>query len=332
MQDNFFDAPPEGATGQGGRTLKKPIPVSYKSGEAPANLVEAAKSQLPAQVNSGEVGFHTRDSESKTKTPLPKFNFVLLDSYAGISGKDFDNDVSYWSNRVKDTRKDVLHVSASNKFEWRGDKKKYPPILSGIYATDIKPNLPERAKFTIFLVAYCIEIGEVVEIETTATVRAGLERALINAKQKNTFLLGLADNDLLWGFSLKGFYGVDKKGQEWSGMDKMYWAPDFVCGLLSAATKPDLHAICVSAQEEERARHEYYKAKPAAVDVPKEETQPTRMPSTDAVGNTAQPYDLPANQNVRANHDIQKGDQLAGVTATPGRVEPVQQYGDDLPF
>lgn len=61
--------------------------------------------------------------------------------------------------------------------------------------------------------------------------------------------------------------------------------------------------------------------------------QQTRMPYPDAVGNTAQAYDLPANPNVRANHDLPKGDPLAAVATTPGRVEPADPFGDEkLPF
>jgi len=61
--------------------------------------------------------------------------------------------------------------------------------------------------------------------------------------------------------------------------------------------------------------------------------QQTRMPAPDAVGNAAQAYDLPANPNVRANHDLPADDPLAAVVPPPKRVEPEQPFDDSaLPF
>lgn len=307
--EDYFDVPPEGATGQGGRTFKKPIRVSYKSGEVPAAYVEAAKAQLPAQVSDGMIGFSAWNGETKTRRPLQSFNFVVLETYAGVSGKNFESGVSFWSNRVKDTRTDNVTVYASNKFTMRGEKPHYEPIAGGIYAT-IKETLPFGARFALFIVAYLIELDEVVEIETTGTARAGIEKAMRDAGQKNTFLLGITDNDHLWGFSLRGFFGVNKEGKPWTGPDKMYWAPEMVCGILSPSKKPELHAKCVNLQEEERERHSYYKALNAA---PANAATPPQQPAAES-----QPQG-PISTTVVANHALPADD-------------PIFSNPDDLPF
>ena len=124
---DYFDAPPEGATGSGFGSFERPVTVNYKSGKTPKEYVQLAADNLEKHIAEGVVGFYTYNGKDNPKTLYPKFSFVLLAAYAGISGKD--GDVAYWSNRSTDTRVEPLSVFASNSYEMRGDKKKWKPIL-----------------------------------------------------------------------------------------------------------------------------------------------------------------------------------------------------------
>ena len=334
MQDNFFDAPPEGAIQQGYVKAKSLTYKACKTPEAYASHADAAAAQ-----QQGHLGFSYYDAENRTKVQVPELTFVVLEMYAGVSGYD-GASTSYWSNRVRDTRNEPLVVfsSASPKM----------PILSGYYAkkqhidgvaTVGGQPIPAGAGFTVYAKAWCVQLNEVIEIELSSGVQQGMKIAISDADARagrrtdpeKVFLLSIANSDYLWGFHLFGYEKTGKDWQPYTGKGDLFFRPVFQSGILNAQKSLELHETCVREQNAERARHDAYKSKYAAVEASKEETQPTRMPSPDAVGNTAQPYDLPANPNVRANHDLQNGDPLAGVTATPGRVQPEQPF-DDLPF
>lgn len=332
MQNDFFDAPPEGAIQHGFERLKS---LTYKACKTPKAYAQHADAE--ASVRQGDLGFSWYDKESRTKVHVPELTFVALEFYAGISGYDGGN-TSYWSNRVRDTRNDpmVMFSSANPK----------TPMLSGLYAgksasatkvatIDGQP-LPEGASFTIFCKAWCLQLSEVVEIQLSAGVQEGMKVAVSDADARagrrtdpeKIFLLGLTNGDYLWGFSLTGYEKTDKNWKPYAGDGDLFFRPLFHAGVLNAQKSPDLHAICVREQAAERARHESYRAKYAAKPV---QDQPA---ATQPVGN-AQPYDLPpANQatsaatapaktNITANHDLPPGDPLAAVAP------PVEE---ELPF
>lgn len=248
--EDFLTAPPEGALDTADLVY---LPqVNYKSGKTPEQYVKHASDSLGDDVAAGRVGFYIYDREARAANPILNPAFVVLESYAGIEG--FDGETRFWSNRVKDTRYDTLRVCSSASFAWIGDKKAYKAIAEGRYET-IKGKLPQGAKFTIFLVVMLVPSGEVVEIKTTAAVTRGIENALKAAGQKRTFLLGIADNDLMWGFRHTGFAQITKEGDPYAGKGEMFWSPTFQTGIIDPAKSPDLHAKSVQAQDAERKRH-----------------------------------------------------------------------------
>lgn len=315
MQDNFFDAPPEGAIQQGFERFKS---ITYKACKTPKAYAQHADAS--ASVAQGHLGFSWYDTENKQKVQVSALTFVALEFYAGISGFDGES-VSYWSNRARDTRKDPLVLFSSQSPK--------TPILSGMYsgksasgagvATIGGQPIPRGANFTVFCKAWCIQLSEVVELQLPSGVQEGMKIAVSDADARagrrtdpeKIFLLGLASSDYLWGFHLTGY---EKCGKDWkpytgNGDGDLFFRPMFQAGILNAEKQPELHATCVREQNAERARHEAYRAKYAAQPA-QPEPQQTRMPAPDAVGNTTQTYDLPANPNVRANHDLPADDPL----------------------
>ncbi len=327
---DFFDAPPEGATGQAGKDFDRHKTVNYKSGKTPAQYVQHATASLHDDVAAGRVGFYIYDRETKSAQPFKEFSFVVLAAYATINGSN--GDTRYWATRSADTRTQPIKVYSSGSFEWRGDKKLYKPILEGLYNKDFtKDNLPSGAHYTIVLVAYCLNTKEVVEIETTNAVRSGMENALLEAKQKNTFLLSLTSGDYLWGFSLTGYAQSAKDGKPYAGIGEMFWQPVFRCGTLNPANpaQKDLHALASAFQYAEREKHEYFLQRSGAKVATPEPTeyaqpQPSEIPPAQ-----------PAQTNVRPSEAANTVHVPANVQTPVGRKEPepVNILDDDtLPF
>ena len=318
MQDNFFDAPPEGAIQQGFEKFKS---ITYKACKTQAKDAQYADADRALQ--DGYLGFSWYDSESKQNNRIPELTFIVLEMYAGISGWDGEK-TTYWSNRVRDTRNESLVVfsSASPKTAILSGYYTKKQHIDGVATVGGNP-LPKGAGFTVYAKAWCVQINELVEVELSSAVQQGMKIAISDADARSgrridpekVFLLSIANSDYLWGFHLTGYEKTGKDWQPYSGKGDLYFRPVFHSGILNAQKQAELHAICVREQNAERARHEAYRAKYAAQPA-QPEPQQTRMPAPDAVGNT-QAYDLPVNPNVRANHDLPADDLL---------------LTDDLPF
>lgn len=261
MDNNVFDAPPEGAVPH---ALERALPVQYKSNKTPENYAHLAQGDALAQyVENCALGFHYYDKEVGKRIPLANFTFVVLEVYAGISGYLQDTKTSYWSNRVKDTRTDPLIVYSSAQ---NGQ------IAKGLYR-DIKESLPAGASYTKFVRAYCLQLERVIEIELTAASERGMQKAIAAAEEKagrkmkweKVFILSLAANDHLWGFNLTGYNRETKDGADYPNPAKgeLYLSPIFNAGIVNPVKSPELHNICVAAQDAERQAHEAYKAKHA---------------------------------------------------------------------
>lgn len=325
--EDFLTAPPEGALDTA--ELEYLPQVNYKSGKTPEQYVKHATESLNDDVLAGRVGFYIYDREKKEQKTILNPAFVVLSVYAGIDG--FDGDTRYWSNRVKDTRYDELRVFSSASFTWNGDKKTYKTIAEGRYET-LKGKLPQGAKFTIFLVVMLVQTDEVVEIKTTAAVTRGLENALKATGQKRTFLLGLSDNDHIWGFRQTGFAPITKEGEPYAGKGEMFWAPVFQAGIIDPSKSLALHTKACQAQDAEHRRHAAF----IAAD------QKRRALSADAAGAEYQaaekayygePTPKPA-QTVTGINTHVTASAAASVfpttAQTPPRVEPTAD--NDLPF
>lgn len=261
---DFFDAPPEGALQT---QTDRALAVEYRANKTPEAYAHLAIGDaLNQYVQNGALGFSYYDKESQKRISLPKFTFVVLEVYAGISGFDAENRVSYWSNRVKDTRsaKIVVFSSANSG-----------PILMGLYQ-DIRSDLPKSASYTKFVRAYCIELDRVVEIKLTASAERGMQKGIAsaeasagrNSKWEKVFILSLPDNDHLWGFSLTGYARETKDGNDYAGKGELYLAPTFHAGILNPTKQKAMWDKCRALQDEQRAAQEAYAAKSAAQAAP----------------------------------------------------------------
>jgi hypothetical protein len=277
--NNPFDAPPEGALAQHN---ERAISVQYKANKTPENYAETATdAALPTFVANGALGFQYYDKEQKKKVPIPEFTFVVLDIYVGVSGYHEASRISYWSNRVTDSRTEPITVFQSGT---------QGPIFSGIYQVDIKPRLAEfpGASYTKFVKAYCVQLDKVVEIELTVSAERGMQKGIAKAEiaagrlkfdWQKAYILSLAANDHLWGFHLIGYQRETKQGDPYAGKGELYFSPDFHCGIVNPVKQPALYAKCSELQDRERAAHEAYKARysaPAQVveQVPRTEPMP----------------------------------------------------------
>lgn len=249
---------------------------------------------IKEKFGEGRFGFGYYDKEQSKNIPLPELTFVVLDVYAGVSGYNDGNGERIWSNRAKDTRTDTL-VVFSNLSNGQ--------IAKGLYR-EIKSELPKGAKYTKFVKAYCIQLEKVVEIKLSGMVEKAMQKAVALTESKEekrkrwdkVFILGLADNDHLWGFHLKGHTTVDIKGNEYKNEGDLFFSPVFHCGVVNPDKQPDLHKICVEAQNAERVLHEQYKAKYAAQvveEAPPSESAPANADVTDEYFPPAPPEDLP---------------------------------------
>ena len=322
--NNYFDAPPEGALQT---AHERALSVDYKANKTPEAYAHLAQGDaLKEFVKNGALGFSYFDKENNKRIPLPEMTFVILEVYAGVSGYDGDNRISYWSNRAKDTRKEPLTVFASNH---------NGPICSGLYQS-FKEQLPKSANYAKFVKAYCVQLDRVIELKLTASSERGMQKAIAAAEAstgrmsnwEKVFILSLPDNDHLWGFHLTGYSRETKEGEDYAGRGELYISPVFHAGTVNPVKQPDLHAKCVQLQNAERASHEAYKAKYAHADAPVATT------SEPAYSYTTEPV----NTNVRANHTAVNSGFPTTAQAAPahhaagGFPETEVETDDSLPF
>lgn len=273
--ENFFEAPPEGTLQIG---YERPLKIEYKSMKIPDTFAKDVNGEKLAEfATSGKVGFSYYVKETGETVSMSAFSFVILEGYAGVSGRDFDQKISYWSNRVKDSRHEEMVVFASNH-EGIMFCGKYGK--GGFIGSE---KLPNSATYTKFIRAYCLEMDKVVEIELTAAAERGMQKAVAEADAANgkkkadwqkVFVLSLADNDHLWGFALNGYTRDDKEGNEYAGKGDLYFAPAFRCGIVNPAKQPALDEKCYVLRQAELKSHRDYQAKYATAVT----TEPTPTP------------------------------------------------------
>jgi len=106
----------------------------------------------------------------------------------------------------------------------------------------------------------------------------------------------------------------------------MYYTPIFHAGIVSPVKSPDLHAKCVTLQNEERALHEKYKQKNAAVVAPEKPLNNYAFPENNT----------PASANIRpsaaANTFPTTNAEMANNPALAEAGFPREEPVDDLPF
>lgn len=290
----IFDQPPAGALQT---TTDRPLSVDYRANKTPEAYAQLAQGEaLKDFVKNGSLGFSYFDKENNQRIPLPEMTIIILEVYAGVSGYDGENRVSYWSNRAKDTRKEPLAVFASNH---------NGPICEGLYQS-IKEGLPKSAHYAKFVRAYCVQLDRVIELKLTASSERGLQKAIVaaetsvgrNSSWEKVFILSLPDNDHLWGFHLTGYARETKEGEEYAGKGELYISPVFHAGILNPTKQVELFEKCSELQRAERAAHEAYRAKYAQPEmVTATNTEPaayTRAPiETKIIANHEAPDDLP---------------------------------------
>lgn len=274
--NNIFDAPPAGAL-QTAHGLA--LSVDYKANKTPEAYAHLAQGDaLKDFVKNSTLGFSYFDKEANKRIPIPEMTFIILDVYAGVSGYDGDNRISYWSNRAKDTRKEALAVFASNK---------NGPVYSGLYKS-FKEKLPKAANYTKFVKAYCVQLDRVIELKLTASFERGMQKAIAAAEAatgrksnwEKVFILSLPNNDYLWGFHLTGYARETKEGEDYAGHGELYISPIFHAGILSQVKQAEMWAKCSELQEAERAAHEAYKARYSQLSTPPAAATPIEIAVT----------------------------------------------------
>ena len=296
MNNDIFDAPPEGALQT---ATDRALKIEYRSMKIPKDFADKATPEAFADyLKNGSLGFRYWDKELKQGFVMTEFTFVVLEVYAGIAGWDKESGVSYWSNRVKDTRKEPMTVFASNTKD---------ALAKGFYTKGGfvgGEQLPKAASYTKFVRAYCVQLDRVVEIVLTSASERGMQKGIEAAEHKagrtkskweSVFILGLADNDHLWGFHLTGYNRETDKGEDYAGKGELYLAPVFHAGILNPTKQTELWNKCRELQESERAAHEQYRARYAdqhtpAIHTPQAAYQATPAPTFPAIAD-APPVD-----------------------------------------
>ena len=299
--NDIFDAPPAGALQT---AHERALSIDYKANKTPEAYAHLAQGDaLKEFVKNGALGFSYFDKENNKRIPLPEMTFIILEVYAGVSGYDGDNRISYWSNRAKDTRKEALTVFASNH---------NGPILSGIYQQDIKGKLPDAASYTKFVRAYSTQLDRIIELKLTASSERGMQKAIAAAEAstgrksnwEQVCRLSLPDNDHLWGFHLTGYARETKSGEDYAGRGELYISPVFHAGILNPTKQAEMWSKCRELQEAERAAHEAYKTRyqqpemATATHTPQAEYKEAGVPW--GIVQTVPP---PVNTAVTANHE-----------------------------
>lgn len=298
--NNIFDAPPEGALQT---VTDRALKIEYRSMKIPKDFADkATQSAFADYLKNGSLGFRYWDKELKQGFVMTEFTFVVLEVYAGVAGFDKEGNVSYWSNRVKDTRKEPMIVFASNQKD---------ALAKGFYTKGGVvggEQLPKPASYTKFVRAYCVQLDRVVEIVLTAASERGMQKGIeaaereagrIKSKWESVFILGLADNNHLWGFHLTGYNRETDKGEDYAGKGELYLAPVFHAGVLNPTKQAEMWAKCRELQEAERAAHEAYRAKYQQT----ETVRATETPQAEYHAAPANTETEPINTTVTANHE-----------------------------
>lgn len=254
---NPFDVPPEGAIPAQAIEFLRVEYAALKTPEAYANQANSAV--LSENEAKGKLGFSYWDKEAAARVAINPFTFVVLEVYSIISGsvQEANGDwTQFYSNRIKDSRTEEFLV-------WNGGRD---PIAKGIYS-NIKNSLPKGAGFHVNLIAWCVELGRLIEIKTTAGVSRQIQRAISEAEARagrkrnpeRISLFGLADTELFWGFQFKAYLKQDKDGNEYNGKGELYFAPEFYAGTIQANSGTQyaaLYAICKEQRDAIRAAYE----------------------------------------------------------------------------
>ncbi len=292
--NDIFDVPPAGALQT---AHERALSVDYKANKTPEAYAHLAQGDaLKEFVKNGALGFSYFDKENNKRIPLPEMTIIILEVYAGVSGYDGENRISYWSSRVKDTRYENLAVFASNH---------NGPIFSGLYKA-FKEQLPKAASYTKFVLAYCVQLARVIELKLTASSERGMQKAIAAAEAstgrksnwEKVFIISLPDNDHLWGLHLTGYARETKEGEDYAGTGELYISPVFHAGILNPTKQVELFEKCSELQRAERAAHEAYRAKYAQAEtvIATNTEQAAYTPSpieTKIIANHEAPDDLP---------------------------------------
>lgn len=254
--EDYLATPPENAVET---TLKTSyIDIDYSALKTPAQFVRSVNTDFIADaILNCKLGFHYYDKTSAKRLPLKPFTFFVLEVYSGLTGAAQDKTKgewsNFWSNRVKDTRTQpyTLYVN--------GQKTQFSGLWNEIYE-GVTAQYGKAVKNVRVIIAYCKELDAVVEIPLTAFAERGVKKSIADSqnahgkkiKWENVKLYGLADNDHIWGFSLKDFEQVGETGEAYEGKGDLFFSPVFHCGILQPDKAPELHQICVEHQSFER--------------------------------------------------------------------------------
>lgn len=306
--EDFFSPPPEGAVQTSNTQF---LSVNYSASRTPENFANSASVEvLYNALQKGKLGFHFYDKEAGQNKPISPFTFVVLEVYSAISGfeeRANGDKISYWSNRVRDTRTEPFAV-------FDGGKK---PFITGVYS-EIKPQLPDAAKWGMFLACYCVELETTVEVKVTAGVQRAMQKAIAAAEQAvgrrakwdSVRLFNIASNDHLWifrhtpfadgQFFTDAFERETKDGSPYMGKGDLYFSPILKGGVLQPIGNAlQLHTICADLQNQIRREYDDRKqrfGKPDAT--PTGATTQEQFASAPTAAPTTQPaYAPPAYSN-----------------------------------
>ena len=253
MNDIFFDDPNDGSFQTSRLEFLR---LDYSALKTPESLAALAQSDevMKTSIEGCKLGFHYWNKNEGIGVPVKNLQFVVLESYSVISGKTGPkgDTVSWWSNRVKDSRTEAFKVFAA------GNKS---PQFSGKYS-EIKGSLPAGVGFHIHLICYSITQGEVVELKLTSGVSRAIKNAMADAgrrvgksmKADSISLFAIADTDM-WGFAFKDFARETKEGEPYTGRGELYHVPIFAAGIVTDTKSAELYNKCRDLQTQIRAQY-----------------------------------------------------------------------------
>ncbi len=255
--EDYLTTPPQDAVQTSIKTNY--IDIDYSALKTPLQFVRSVNEDFIADaILNCKLGFHYYEKLSQKRLPLKPFTFFVLEVYSGLTGAAQDKTKgewsNFWSNRVKDTRTQpyTLYVN--------GQKTEFSGLWNDIYDR-VTAQFGKAVKNVRVIIAYCKELDAVIEIPLTAFAERGVKKSIADSqnahgkklKWENVKLYGLADNDHIWGFSLKNFEQVNEKGEPYDGKGDLYFSPVFHCGILQPTGNGiELHQKCVEHQAFER--------------------------------------------------------------------------------
>ena len=207
------------------------IRLEYKSGKVSEGFAAGATPQ------QAKAGFSYYDKDAGQTVAVGEFTFYIVAALSGISGvtKDGDRYQNWYSSLVYDTRTQPISV-------WMQGVDR--PVETGFYR-DLKDKMPMGVGFRQVLICFDYQKKELAALSLTVGLSAQIQRAIgaaCNTPANKISLFNLCDlSTQFWGIQFSGkFEKKTKDGDEWNGKGEMFFQPELLAGVATAAKAPEL--------------------------------------------------------------------------------------------